>query len=100
MEITGPIIIAIILGVAFIIFVIYAIIQGQLRRDAAGAEEMIGKKAIAKTVINPVGKVLAEGELWTSVSKEGRIEPDEEVIITKVEGLKLWVIKNKQTEEK
>jgi len=99
-EMTGPIIAAIVCGVAFIIFVIWAIVRGQMRKNVTGTEDMIGKIGIAKTTLNPAGQVLAEGELWTAVSKDDKIEPDDEVIITKVAGLKLWVTKNKEREEK
>jgi len=100
-EMTGPIIIAIVFAVAFIIFVIYAIVKGQRRKLSAGVEEMIGKEAMVQTILNPKGTVLAEGELWTAIAEGSRIEPGEEVIITKVEGLKLWVTKkSKEKEEK
>jgi membrane-bound ClpP family serine protease len=92
-EMTGPIIIAIVFAVAFIIFVIYAIVKGQRRKLSAGVEEMIGKEAVAQTTLNPKGTVLAEGELWTAIAEGSKIKPGEEVIITKVEGLKLWVTK-------
>jgi membrane-bound serine protease (ClpP class) len=45
------------------------------------------------TVIEPKGTVFIQGERWTAISEEGRVEPGEEVIITKVDGLKLWVTK-------
>jgi membrane-bound serine protease (ClpP class) len=100
MEMTGPIIIAIIFAVAFIIFIIYAIIKGQRRKLSAGIEEMIGKEAVVRTTLNPKGTVLAEGELWTAIAEDSTIEPGEEVIITKTEGLKLWVIKKSEEKEK
>jgi membrane-bound serine protease (ClpP class) len=78
---------------AFAIFVIGAIIRGQRRRKVTGAEGMIGEIAIAKTPLDPTGTVLAEGELWTAASEGDRVEEGEEVIINKVEGLKLWVAK-------
>jgi membrane-bound ClpP family serine protease len=37
--------------------------------------------------------VLFKGELWTAVSEKGRVEPGEEVSITKVDSLKLYVTK-------
>jgi len=98
-EMTGPIIIAIVFAVAFIIFVIYAIVKGQMRKLSAGVEEMIGKEAVAQTTLNPKGTVLAEGELWTAIAEGSKIEPGEEVIITKVEGLKLWVAKKSKEKE-
>ena len=90
-EMTGPIIIAIVLAIAFIIFVIYAIVNGQRRKLSAGIEDMIGKEAVVQTSLNPKGTVLAEGELWTAIAEDSTIESGEEVMITKVEGLKLWV---------
>jgi membrane-bound serine protease (ClpP class) len=78
---------------AFAVFVLGAIIRGQRRRKATGPEGMIGEVAIAKTPLDPTGTVLAEGELWTAASESGRVTRGEEVIITKVEGLKLWVAK-------
>jgi membrane-bound serine protease (ClpP class) len=78
---------------AFAIFVVGAIIRGQRRRKATGAEGMIGEIAIAKTPLDPTGTVLAQGELWTAASEGGKIAPGEEAIITKVEALKLWVTK-------
>jgi len=100
-EITGVIIIAIVFAVAFIAFVTYAVIMGQRRKLSTGVEEMIGKEAIAQTPLNPKGTVLAEGELWTAIAESSKIEPGEEVIITRVGGLKLWVTKKtKEKEEK
>jgi membrane-bound serine protease (ClpP class) len=78
---------------AFAVFVLGAIIRGQRRRKATGVEGMIGTTAIVKTPLDPTGTVLAQGELWTATSEGGRIAPGEEVIINKVEGLKLWVTK-------
>ena len=98
-EMTGPIIIAIVLAVAFTICVIYAIVKGQRLKLSAGIEEMIGKEAVVQTILNPKGTVLAEGELWTAIAEGSKIEPGEEVIITKVEGLKLWVTKKSKEKE-
>jgi membrane-bound serine protease (ClpP class) len=78
---------------AFAIFVVGAIVRGQRRRKTTGAEGMIGTIAIAKTPLDPTGTVLTQGELWTAASEGGKVAPGEEVIITKVEALKLWVTK-------
>ena len=98
MEINGPIIVGIVFAVAFAIFVIVAIIRSQKRKLSAGAEDMIGKVAETQTALNPKGTVLAEGELWTAIAQDSKIESGEEVIITKVKGLKLWV-KKKEKED-
>jgi len=91
-EISRGLIAGVTAGIAaFFIFVIGAIIRGQRRAKATGAEGMVGKLAIAKTPLTPEGKVLAEGELWTARTEGDRIARGEEVIISKVEGLKLRV---------
>ena len=97
---SGPVILAIVCGIAFIVFVIYAIVLGQKRKLSAGIEDMVGKEAVAQTTINPRGRVLAEGELWTAIAEgeEGtEIKPGEEVIITRVEKLKVWVKRKPET---
>jgi membrane-bound serine protease (ClpP class) len=78
---------------AFAVFVLGAIIRGQRRRTATGAEGMLGEIAIAKTPLDPTGTVLSQGELWAATSEGGRIAPGEEVVISRVDGLKLWVTK-------
>jgi len=94
MEVNRGLIAGVVTAIAcFLIFVIGAIIRGQRRRKATGAEGMIGEVAVAKMPLDPMGTVLAKGELWTAATEGERIERGEEVIITKVEGLKLWVIK-------
>jgi len=93
-EVSRGLIAGVAVGItAFAIFVIGAIVRGQRQRKATGAEGMIGKTAIAKTPLDPTGTVLTHGELWTAASEGGRVAPGEEVIITKVEELKLWVAK-------
>ncbi|MCD6567739.1 MAG: nodulation protein NfeD [Dehalococcoidia bacterium] len=84
---------------AFCIFAVGAIIRGQKRRKATGAEGMVGEVAITRTPLDPEGKVLAEGELWSAITDGERIEPREEVIITRIEELRLRV-KRKSKEEK
>ncbi|MFU8796409.1 MAG: NfeD family protein [Dehalococcoidia bacterium] len=77
----------------FSVFVIGAIVRGQRRRKATGAEGMIGRTAVAKTPLDPTGTVLIQGELWTAVSEGGMVAPGEEVVVNKVEELRLRVAK-------
>jgi len=87
-------IIIVIIGI--ILFLAVAIIFGiraHRQQVAAGREDFIGKTAEASTVMDPKGTVFIQGERWVGISDKGRIEPGEEVIITKVEGLKLRVTK-------
>jgi membrane-bound serine protease (ClpP class) len=86
----------IIVVTAVFAFVIGAIIRSQRRRPATGKEGLVGKVALARSVLDPTGMVYVEGELWTASSEAGRIETGEEVVVTKVEGLKLRVTKKQQ----
>ncbi len=83
----------VIIVAAIFTFVISRIIRAHRRQASTGWEELIGKTAIVKTALDPQGMVLYKGELWTAMSETGRVEPGEEVIITKVDGLKLYVTK-------
>jgi len=84
-----------ILVAAFVIFMVGAAVRGQRRRVATGAEGLIGRVAVAKTSLDPKGTVLVDGELWKAAVDTGKVEPGEEVTITKVEGLKLFVTQRK-----
>jgi membrane-bound serine protease (ClpP class) len=77
----------------FIIFIIGAVVRGQRRRAVTGEEALVGKVAVAKTELDPKGMVLVEGELWSASIDDGRAEPGEEVIVSRVEDLKLIVTK-------
>jgi membrane-bound serine protease (ClpP class) len=85
---------------AFFVLLIGIVIRDRKRKKTAGAESMIGKTAITKTSLNPKGTVLIEGELWAAISTNGEIDVEEEVVVKKVEGLKLWVTKKQYREER
>ena len=78
---------------AFIAISIIWGIRAHRQRVLAGREDLIGKIAEVKTVMKPKGTVFVEGERWTAITDKDQVEPGEEVIITKVDGLKLWVTK-------
>ncbi len=62
-------------------------------RELTGRGGLVGKVAVARTPLDPKGMVFVHGELWEAIVDKGRVEPEEEVIVTKVEGLKLYVKK-------
>ncbi len=90
----------IVLGViSVVIFLAATIIWGiraHRRQVSAGREELVGKIAEVKVALKPKGVIFIQGERWTALSEKGRVEPGEEVIITKVDGLKLQVTKKQQ----
>ena len=79
--------------VAFLAVTIIWGIRAHRQPTLAGKEELLGKTAEVLTVMEPKGTVFIQGERWTAISESDRIEPGEEVIITKVDGLKMWVIR-------
>ena len=86
--------VVIIFIIAFLAAAVYWGIRAHRHQVSAGREELIGKTAEVKVALEPKGVVFIQGERWTAVSETGQVEPGEEVIITKVDGLKLWVTKN------
>jgi len=79
--------------IAFVALVINRGIRAHRRQASAGREDLVGKTAEVKIALEPKGVVSIQGERWTAISETGRVEPEEEVIITKVNGLRLYVIK-------
>ena len=85
-----------IIAIGIVAFIVIAIIWGiraHRYQISAGREELIGKTALVKVALEPEGTVLFKGERWTAISEEGRVEPGEEVIINKVDSLRLYVTK-------
>ena len=95
--------VAVIIGI--IVFVLVAVLLGSqladvfqtlravLRRPATGKEAIKGKTAVTKTALEPEGTVLMDGELWKAVSQKDYIKVGETVIVKKIEGLKLFVVR-------
>jgi len=79
--------------IAFLAVTVIWGIRAHRRQVSAGIEELVGKTAEVKAALEPKGIVLIEGERWTAVSEEGRVEPGEEVTINRVDSLKLYVSK-------
>jgi len=68
-------------------------IRAHRQRVFAGREDLIGQVAEVREALDPNGMIFVEGERWKAVSEEGSIKAGEEVIISKVKGLKLYVTK-------
>jgi len=90
---TWTIIVIAIIIVIFLVFVVIWSVRAHQKQISAGKEDLVGKTAVVDIALKPKGVVLVEGERWTAITDRGRAEPEEEVIITKVEGLKLRVTK-------
>ncbi len=74
-------------------FVVERVVRAHRQQVSAGREELVGRTAEVEVTLDPKGIVLIEGERWAAISEKGRVKPGEEVIVTKVDGLKLRVVK-------
>lgn len=92
----GGLWIVVLVSVAVVSYIAVSTILGNRvhrRPVLSGSENLIAKTARVKSVLNPKGSVLIEGELWSATSEQGEVQAGEEVIITKVNNLELWVRK-------
>lgn len=78
---------------AALTFVLSRAVAVHRKQATTGREELIGKTAVVRAALKPEGMVFYKGERWDAISESGRIEPGEEVVITRVDGLKLHVTK-------
>lgn len=78
----------------FLAFVVFKVV-GAHRRQATTGRELIGKTAVVRAALDPEGMVLFKGERWEAVSESGRVEVGEEVVITRADGLKLYVTRKR-----
>ena len=80
-----------ILAAAFIAVASWLAVKTHRNRVTSGREDLVGRAAVVLTSLEPRGVVLVEGERWNAVLDKGVAAPEEEVTITKIEGLKLSV---------
>jgi membrane-bound serine protease (ClpP class) len=77
----------------FLTFIIQRAISAHRKQAYTGREELIGKTAAVKVALNPEGMVFYKGERWTAISESGEVKVGEDVIIKKIDGLVLYVVK-------
>lgn len=93
---TWSVALAVLVLIAFAAITIIWGIRAHRLKITAGAEELVGRTAEVKLALAPKGTVFIEGELWSAISEAGRVEPGEEVVITKVDGMVLYVARKEQ----
>ncbi|MBI5968741.1 MAG: nodulation protein NfeD [Deltaproteobacteria bacterium] len=79
---------------AFFIFALTMAIKAQLAKPATGSEGISGETGVARTRLDPEGKVFVHGEWWNAYSDES-IQEGEKIRVLKTDGLKLKVEKLK-----
>ncbi len=81
---------AVILG-GMVLLVLRAVLRSQRRQPVTGKEGLVGKAAVVRTPLDPEGVVFLDGERWQATSEDGKIDSGENVQVTKIEGMRLWV---------
>ena len=80
----------------FFLIVITKVIQVHRRKPVSGKEGIVGEKGVARSDIDKDGGIVfVHGEIWKAISNE-KIKKGEEVIVKKIDGLKLIVEKIKK----
>jgi len=75
----------------FFLFVIGMGIKAQRRKPVTGIKALMGETAFALDELNPSGRVRIHGEIWNAVSNSGMINTGEQVRVTEVKNLTLYV---------
>jgi membrane-bound serine protease (ClpP class) len=78
------------------VFLVRLVYLSHQKKSIVGAEGMIGKEGVAKSDINPEGRVLVHGEYWNAQS-EKPIPAGSRVRVRRVDGLKVEVEQMKET---
>ena len=91
-AITWPLILVVALVVIVYFFIIHkAVVPAIRRRNAAGADGMIGLVGEVTQALNSQGVIKINGEYWHALSLDGDIGVGEEVDVVGINGLVLEV---------
>jgi membrane-bound serine protease (ClpP class) len=88
-SVIGTVVVA---TVVFFVFVLGAAFRAQRRKPVTGREGLVGEHGTALTDLEPSGRVFVHGAYWEAESSE-RIERGAEVVVDRVDGLRLRVRK-------
>lgn len=78
----------------FFFFISWMGLNAQRLKPVSGKEGLVGSTGQALEDLNPVGTILIFGERWNAESLSGPVKKGEKVIVTGIEGLKLFVTNN------
>ena len=95
-AITWPLILVVALVVIVYFFIIHkAVVPAIRRRNAAGADGMIGLAGEVTQALNSQGVIKINGEYWHAISLDGDIGAGEDVEVVGINGLILEVKRKK-----
>ncbi|HEX3002270.1 MAG TPA: nodulation protein NfeD [Methanoregula sp.] len=77
-------------SILFFLGILSYALKSQSSKVRTGAEGLIGESGVARTAIDPTGKVVVHGEYWDAESDEP-IREGERVTVTEVKGMRIRV---------
>ena len=85
-------------SIAIVFAAFFIVVAGTLFRSRQGGatigmDALVGRLAVARSVLNPEGFVFIDGVRWRAHTEGAPIEDGEDVVVTEVEGLTLTVEK-------
>jgi membrane-bound serine protease (ClpP class) len=72
------------------VFLVGLVIKARRGKVVTGLQGLIGEVGVARTSLQPQGKVFVHGELWDAVSSVN-VAPGERVLVKRIDGLRLEV---------
>ena len=81
----------------FFLFVVGAGLKAQRRKVVTGLEALAGLTGEALEMLDPLGMVKVQGEIWKAESISGTINAGEKIRVTSMKDLKLYVEKINST---
>lgn len=91
LQISWAVIVPVVIATAAMsLFIVSMGVRALRRAPQTGTEAMVGSVGVAKTALQPDGKLTIHGELWDAVSDQP-IEPGASATVLRVEGLTLYV---------
>jgi membrane-bound serine protease (ClpP class) len=75
----------------FFLFIVGMGLKAQRLRPSTGLQALIGKTGEVSTVLNPMGSVKINGEIWKAQSLLAKIDAGEKVVVKEIKNLTLYV---------
>ena len=76
---------------AFFVFVISRTVRARRLPVATGVSRLVGREAEVREALDPDGLVFLNGELWQAVAADGPVAVGTDVVVDRVDGLRLHV---------
>ena len=75
----------------FFLFIIGMGLKAQRQKTVTGSSAMIGKTGVSIETLDPLGRVILQGEIWNAASVSGQIDKGEKIRVVAIEHLQLQV---------